>query len=72
MSYSYHTYQAEVFPTRIRARAVGFVYAFSRLSTIFTSFMIVFFTHNFGNPGTFVFISLSMWSPPPRSLFSAL
>ena len=60
MSYSYHTYQAEVFPTRIRARAVGFVYAFSRLSTIFTSFMIAFFTHNFGNPGTFVFISLSM------------
>ena len=25
MSYSFHAYQAELFPTRIRARAVGFV-----------------------------------------------
>lgn len=60
MSYSYHTYQAEVFPTRIRARGVGFVYAFSRLSTIFTSFLIAYFTRTFGNPGTFTFISVSM------------
>src|SRR5581483_4148970 len=42
LSYAYHAYQAELFPTRIRARAVGFVYSFSRLSTVFTSFMIGF------------------------------
>ena len=27
MSYAYHGYQAELFPTRIRSRAVGFVYS---------------------------------------------
>jgi len=27
MSYSFHAYQAELFPTSIRARAVGFVYS---------------------------------------------
>ncbi len=34
LSYSYHAYQTELYPTRIRARAVGFVYSFSRLATI--------------------------------------
>ena len=38
MSYSFHAYQAELFPTSIRASAVGFVYSWSRLSAIFTSF----------------------------------
>jgi putative MFS transporter len=60
MSYSYHAYQAELFPTRIRARAVGFVYSFSRLSTVFTSFMIAFFLQNFGSRGVFAFIALAM------------
>lgn len=54
LSFSYHAYQAELFPTRIRARAVGFVYSFSRLSTVFTSFMIAFFLQNYGAPGVFV------------------
>lgn len=35
MSYAYHGYQAEIFPTRIRSRAVGFVYSFSRLAAAF-------------------------------------
>ena len=43
MSYGYHAYQTELFPTRIRARAVGFCYSWSRLSTVFSSFMIAFF-----------------------------
>jgi putative MFS transporter len=60
MSYAYHPYQAELYPTQVRARAVGFVYSFSRLSTIFTSFMIAFFLKEFGAPGVFVFISFSM------------
>src|SRR6202020_54239 len=29
LSYSFHSYQSELFPTRVRARAVGFTYAFS-------------------------------------------
>jgi putative MFS transporter len=76
LSYSYHAYQAEVFPTRIRARAVGIVYSFSRLSTIFTSFLIAYFSARFGNPGVFAFIAVSMviaagaiaGCPPTRAL----
>ena len=60
LSYSLHAYQAELFPTRIRARAIGFVYSWSRLSTIFTSFMIAFFLQNFGTKGVFAFIATSM------------
>jgi putative MFS transporter len=60
LSYAYHAYQAELFPTRVRARAVGFVYSFSRLSTIFTSFMIAFFLQNYGTGGVFGFICAAM------------
>jgi MFS transporter, putative metabolite:H+ symporter len=60
LSYAYHAYQAELFPTRVRARAVGFVYSFSRLSTIFTSFFIAFFLQNYGSVGVFGFISAAM------------
>jgi MFS transporter, putative metabolite:H+ symporter len=35
MSYAYHGYQAEIFPTRIRSRAAGFVYSWSRLAAAF-------------------------------------
>lgn len=61
MSFAYHPYQAELYPTELRARAVGFVYSFSRLSTVFTSFIIAFLLREFGAPGVFVFISLSMF-----------
>ena len=60
LSYSYHSYQAELFPTRLRARAVGFVYSFSRLSTVVNSFMIAFFLQGFGTIGVFGFISVAM------------
>ena len=60
LSYSLHAYQAELFPCRIRARAIGFVYSWSRLSTIFTSFLIAFFLENFGTRGVFAFIASSM------------
>ncbi len=42
LSYSFHAYQQELFPTGIRARAAGFVYSWSRLSVIFSSFLIAF------------------------------
>ena len=60
MSFSYHTYQAELYPTRIRARAVGFVYSWSRLSTVFSSFVIALFLRNYGTTGVFVFIACGM------------
>ena len=60
MSIAFHAYQAELFPTRIRAQAVGFVYSWSRLSAIFTSFLIAFFLRNFGARGVFAFIAAAM------------
>ena len=60
MSYSYHAYQQELFPTGIRARASGFVYSWSRLSVIFSSFIIAFLLKDFGVPGVFVFIAAAM------------
>jgi putative MFS transporter len=60
MSIAFHAYQAELFPTRIRAQAVGFVYSWSRLSAIFTSFLIAFFLRHYGTHGVFAFIAAAM------------
>lgn len=60
MSYSFHTYQAELFPTGIRASAVGFVYSWSRFSAIFTSFLIAGILRGFGTSGVFLFIAAAM------------
>jgi putative MFS transporter len=60
MSFSFHAYQQELFPTGIRARAAGFVYSWSRLSVIFSSFVIAFILEEFGAHGVFVFIAAAM------------
>jgi len=60
MSFAFHAYQTELFPTRVRAQAVGFVYSWSRLSAIFSSFLIGFFLRDFGVAGVFAFIAVSM------------
>jgi MFS transporter, putative metabolite:H+ symporter len=60
LSYSFHAYQAELYPTRIRSRAIGFVYSWSRFSTIFVGFMIAFCLRNYGTIGVFVFIASAM------------
>lgn len=60
LSFAYHSYQSELFPTNIRARAVGFCYSFSRLSTVFSSLLIGFFLDHFGTPGVLTFIVCSM------------
>jgi putative MFS transporter len=60
MSYSFHAYQQELFPTGIRARAAGFVYSWSRLSVIFSSFIIAFILETFGAFGVFAFIAAAM------------
>jgi len=61
LGYSSHAYQAELFPTRIRARAVGFVYSWGRLSTAFTSLVIGFLFQRFGTAGVFGLIAFSMF-----------
>ncbi|EPP1400972.1 MFS transporter [Klebsiella oxytoca] len=60
LTISYHAYQAEVFPTHIRARAVGFCYSFSRLSTAITSILIGIILQYAGTPGVISFIVASM------------
>ncbi|GAB0116811.1 MFS transporter [Acidisoma sp. 7E03] len=60
LSFAFHSYQAELYPTRIRAVAVGFVYSWSRLSVVFMAFVIAFTLRGFGVPGVFVLIAGSM------------
>jgi MFS transporter, putative metabolite:H+ symporter len=60
LSFSFHAYQAELYPTRIRAQAVGFVYSWSRFSAIFSGFFIAFFLARYGTTGVFSFIASAM------------
>jgi putative MFS transporter len=60
LSFSCHAYQAELYPTRIRALAVGFVYSWSRISVVFSSFVIGLVLDRFGVPGVFTLIAGSM------------
>jgi putative MFS transporter len=60
LSFSFHAYQAELYPTRIRAMAVGFVYSWSRFSAIFTGYLIAFLLREYGTTGVFTFIAAAM------------
>lgn len=60
LSYTYHAYQAELFPTAIRASAVSFVYSWGRFAAIFTSFMIAAMLRLDGVSGVFWLIGCSM------------
>lgn len=60
LSYTFHGYQTELFPTRIRARAVGFTYSFSRISTVFASFIIGWILNQAGVEGVFGLIACAM------------
>jgi putative MFS transporter len=60
----------------VRARAVGFTYSLSRISTVFASFIIGFFLQAFGTKGVFGLIAFSMamvvisiggWGPATRN-----
>lgn len=60
LTFSYHAYQTEIFPTAIRARAVGFCYAFSRISTAISSLLIGVILSYAGSSGVIFFIVFSM------------
>ncbi len=60
MSYAYHNYQAELYPTRIRARAVGFVYSWSRLAAAFAGLAIGYLLNAGGALAVAVFIAIAM------------
>ncbi|WP_393971625.1 MFS transporter [Oxyplasma meridianum] len=51
-----HQYNAEVFPTRVRTTAAGFVYSISRISTTILVLFIVFFIGSHNAPGIFTFV----------------
>lgn len=59
-SCAFHAYQAELYPTRIRAQAVGFVYSWSRFSSIFVGFVIAAVLRAYGTTGVFSVIALAM------------
>ena len=56
LAFSIHAYQAEIFPTRIRSRSVGFVYSFNRLSTIFSGYVIAYLLVEAGVTGVFTLL----------------
>ena len=61
MTFSYRTYQAELFPTDIRARAIGLVYSASRISAMLSGFAIGFCLRHSGVRGVFFLIAGSMF-----------
>ena len=60
MSYSFHSYQSELFPTRIRSRAIGFVYSWSRLSAALSGLVVGFLVNVGGVNAVFEFIAVAM------------
>ncbi len=77
MSYAFHNYQAELYPTSIRARAVGFVYSWSRLAAAFSGLAVDYFLRAGGVPAVAAFIagamliaiaSIALFGPPTKGL----
>jgi MFS transporter, putative metabolite:H+ symporter len=60
LSYAYHAYQTEVFPTSIRARASGLVYSMSRISATFSGFIVAYVLREAGVRGVFGLITSAM------------
>jgi putative MFS transporter len=60
MSYSFHNYQSELFPTRIRSRAIGFVYSWSRLSAAISGLVVGYLLGIGGVVAVFAFIAIAM------------
>lgn len=60
MGFSYHSYQPELFPTRIRARAVGFVYSWSRVAAAFAGLVIGILLSAYGVPGVAMFVGAAI------------
>jgi len=55
-----HAYQTELYPTRIRAQAVGFVYSWSRFTLIFAGFIIAEALKVYGAKGVFAIVATAM------------
>jgi putative MFS transporter len=60
LSFNFHAYQSELFPTRIRVQAIGFVYSWSRISAAFNAFVVAWVLGRYGAPTVFVLFTVSM------------
>ncbi|ACB96172.1 MFS transporter [Beijerinckia indica] len=60
LSVNSHNYLSELFPTRIRARMVGFLYSFTRLSAAVSGYIIAYVLAETGVKGVFALISTLM------------
>jgi putative MFS transporter len=59
-SAAFHAYQSELFPTRVRARAVGFVYSWSRIASIGVGYAVAAVLVHAGSAGVFMMIAGAM------------
>jgi len=59
-SNSYHVYQAEIFPTEVRATAVGWTYSVSRLSSAALPFILVPVLDNYGATAMFAVVLVAL------------
>ena len=60
MSYAYHAYQTEVFPTAVRTRAAGQVYPMSRVGATFSGFIVAYMLKQAGVGSVFGLITAAM------------
>jgi putative MFS transporter len=56
----FHPYAAELFPTRIRAQAVGFTFSWSRISSMFVGYAVTLLLSWYGADAVFTMIALAM------------
>jgi MFS transporter, putative metabolite:H+ symporter len=56
-SYAMHTYRSELFPTGLRARAIGLVYSIDRLTAAGNSYLTGLILVNFGATGVLLFVT---------------
>jgi MFS transporter, putative metabolite:H+ symporter len=60
MTSIFHPYAAELFPTRIRARALGFTFSWSRVSSVFVGYWVADLLAGYGPTSVFVMIGVAM------------
>ena len=56
----YHVYQAEIFPTDVRATAVGWTYSLSRLSSAALPFLLIPVLDEYGAAAMFTVVLVAL------------
>lgn len=60
LSVSYHAYQSELYPTRIRSMAIGVVFSASRVSGVLSGFLIAYMLGHFGVTSALATVAASL------------